>query len=84
MDVLIIVCTNTSFTLILAFEAAKSTSPLARQCQKSLNDISTRHSVGPWTFRVREDEIADGFTIEGTGHLFFGFEPALGSLGSIQ
>jgi hypothetical protein len=35
-------------------------------------------------FRVRGDEIADGFAIEGTGHLFFGFEPALGSLGSIQ
>jgi ribonuclease HI len=72
VGVLITVCTNTSFTLVLAIEAAKSTSLLVQQCQKALNDISTRHSVAlswfPGRSGVRGDEIADGLAREGTVH----------------
>jgi len=41
---------------------AVRTSPLAQQCQKALNDISTRHAVGlywvPGHAGVRSNEIA--------------------------
>jgi hypothetical protein len=80
--VLIIFCTSTSFSLLVAFEAAISTSPWVQQCQKSLNNISTRHSVAlSWVLghsAVRGDEIADDVAREGTGHLFVGLEPTLG------
>lgn len=82
MVVLIILCTNTSFTLVAALEAAKSTSPWVQQCQKSLNDISTRHSVAlSWVLGhsgVRGDEIADEVARVAAVHLFVGLEPALG------
>jgi len=46
-----------------AFQAAKTTCPLVRQCQKALNDISTRHTVGlywvPGHAGLRGNEIAD-------------------------
>ena len=82
MDVLIIFCTNTSFTLVVALEAAKSTSPLVQHCQKALNDISTQHSVAlswfPGHSGLRRDEIADEIAREGTVHHFVALEPALG------
>jgi hypothetical protein len=75
-------CTNTSYTLAVALEAANSTSPWVQQCQKSLNDISTRHSVAlSWVLGhsgVRGDEIADEVARVGTGRLFVGLEPTLG------
>ena len=48
-------CTNTSFTLVVALEAAKSTSPLGTAVPK----VVERHFhpafcgtvLGPWTFR---------------------------------
>jgi ribonuclease HI len=46
-----------------AFQAAKTTSLLVRQCQKVLNGISAWHTVGLYCVRghagVRGDEIAD-------------------------
>jgi hypothetical protein len=43
------ICSNSQAAL-KAFQAAKTTSPLIRQCQKALNDISTRHTV--WLYQV--------------------------------
>jgi ribonuclease HI len=44
-------------------KAVKTTSPLVRQCQQALNDISTRYAVGlywvPGRAGVRGNEIAD-------------------------
>jgi len=40
----VIVCSDSQAALT-ALQAAK-TSPLVRQCQKALNDISTRHTMG--------------------------------------
>jgi len=46
-----------------ALHAVKTTSPLVQQCQKALNDISTRHTVGlywvPGHARVHGNEMAD-------------------------
>jgi ribonuclease HI len=46
-----------------ALQAVKTTSPLVRQCQRALGDISAYHSVGlfwvPGYSRVRGNEIAD-------------------------
>jgi ribonuclease HI len=47
-----------------ALQAIRTTSRLVHQCQKALNDISTRHEVGllwvPEHAGVRDNEIADG------------------------
>jgi len=68
--------------LLVALEAAKSTSRWVQQCQNSLNDISTRHSVTlSWVLGhsgVRGDEITDEVEGVGTVHLYVGLEPALG------
>jgi len=70
-----------------ALQAAKTTSLLIRQCQKALNDISTRHAVGlywvPGHAGVRENEIADKLARDGSVQRFVGPEPFLGSLGRI-
>jgi ribonuclease HI len=46
-----------------ALQASRTTSPLAKQCQKALNDISTRLAVGlywvPGHARMPGNEIAD-------------------------
>jgi ribonuclease HI len=46
-----------------ALGAVRTTSPLVRQCQEALNDISARHAVGlywvPGHARVRGNETAD-------------------------
>jgi len=39
------ICSDSQAAL-KALQAAKTTSPLVRQCQKTLNNISTRHAVG--------------------------------------
>jgi hypothetical protein len=62
-------------------QAAK-TSPLVRQCQQALNDISIRHAVGlywvPGHAGVRGNEIPDKLTRSGSVQRFVGPEPYLG------
>jgi ribonuclease HI len=57
-------------------------SPLVRQCQQALNDISTRHAVGlfwvPGHAGVRGNEIADKLGKDGSAQRFVGPEPVLG------
>ena len=67
-----------------ALNAFRTTSPLVRQCQKTLNDITIRHAVGlfwvPGHAGIRGNEIADGLA-RGEGGIalrFLGPEPALG------
>ena len=68
-------------------QAAKTTSPLVQQCQKTLNVISTQHSVGLFCVHGHSDlwrnEIADELT---RGVLFFSLlvlNLSWGSLGRI-
>jgi hypothetical protein len=65
-----------------ALEAVKITSPLVQQCQKAVNDILTKHSVGlfwvPGHSRVCGNEIANKLARDGTVHQFVGRELALG------
>jgi ribonuclease HI len=55
------ICTDSQAAL-RALQAAKTLSPLVRQCQNALNDISTRYTVGlcwvPGHAGVRRNEIA--------------------------
>ena len=64
-----------------ALKAAR-TSPLVQQCEKALNDVSTRHVVGLyWVPRhagVRGNEIADDLARGHSALRFLGPEPALG------
>jgi len=41
------ICSDSQAAL-KALQAAKTPSPLERQCQQALDDISARHVVGPW------------------------------------
>jgi hypothetical protein len=63
-------------------KAVRTTSPLVQQCQRALNDISTRHAVGlywvPGHAGVRDNEIADELARGDSGRRFLGPEPALG------
>ena len=65
-----------------ALEAVRTTSPLVRQCQEELNDISALHVVGlfwvPGHAGVRGNEIADKLTRDNSFLRFVGPEPALG------
>jgi hypothetical protein len=65
-----------------ALQAAKTTSPLVRQCQKALNNISTWHTVGlywaPGHGRVQGNEIADKRVKDSSVQRFVGPEPFLG------
>jgi ribonuclease HI len=65
-----------------ALQVAKMTSPLVRQCQRALDDISTYHSVRlfwvPGRAGIRGNEIADEPARKGSAHHFVGPEPAVG------
>ena len=65
-----------------ALKAAKAKSPLVGQCQKALNDISTRHAVGlcwvPGHAGVQGNEITDKLTRDSSVQWFVGPEPFLG------
>ena len=78
---MILLCSDSQAALKV-LQAAKTTSPLVRQCQQALNDISTRHAVGlfwvPGHAGVRENEIADKLARDGSAQRFVGPEPVLG------
>jgi len=61
---------------------AVRTSPFGPNCQKALNNNSTRHAMGLFCFHehagVRGNEIADELARGGTLLGFFGPEPTLG------
>jgi hypothetical protein len=65
-----------------ALKAVRTTSPLLRQCQEALNDISARHMVGlfwvPGHAGVCGNEIADGLARSGSALRFLRPEPHLG------
>jgi hypothetical protein len=56
------ICSDSQVTL-KAPQAVRTTSPFFQQCQKALNDISTRHAVGmywvPGRAGIRGNEIAE-------------------------
>jgi hypothetical protein len=64
-----------------ALKAVRTTPPLVLQCQRALNDISSRHIVGlywvPGHARIGGNEIADELEREGSALTFLGPEPAL-------
>jgi ribonuclease HI len=65
-----------------AIQAAKTTSPLVRQCQQALNDISARHAVKlywvPGHAGVRGNETANRLARSSSGQQFIGPEPFWG------
>jgi ribonuclease HI len=75
------ICSDSQATL-KALQVAKTTSPMVRQWQKALNDISTRHTVGlywvPEHAGVRGNEIADKLTRDSSVQKFVGTAPFLG------
>jgi hypothetical protein len=75
------ICSD-SLMALKALGAVRTTSPLVRQCQEALNDISTRHAVGlywvPGHAGVRGNETADRLARSGLASGFVGPEPALG------
>jgi ribonuclease HI len=75
------ICSD-SLTALRAVRAVRTTSPLVRQCQKALDDISTLHVMGlywvPGHAGVRGNEVADGLARKGSTLGFVGPEPALG------
>ena len=75
------ICSDSQAAL-QTLQAAKTTSPLVRQCQEALNDISTRHTVGlywvPGHAGVRGNEIADKLARGGSIKKFIGPQPSLG------
>jgi ribonuclease HI len=74
------VCSDSQAAL-KALQAAK-TSPLVRQCQHELNDISARHAVGlywvPGHAGVRGNETADRLARSSSGQRFIEPEPFWG------
>jgi len=79
-----LVCSD-SRAVLKVLQAAKTTSPLVRQCQKVLKDISAGHTVGlywvPGHAGVRGNEIADKLTKDGSVQKLVGPEPFLASQG---
>jgi hypothetical protein len=65
-----------------ALQAVRTTPSLVHQCQKALNNISTRHVVGlywvPGHAGLRVNEITDELARGGSALRFLGPEPALG------
>ena len=74
------ICSD-SLPSLKAIKAFRITSRLIHQCQKVLNDTSTRHAVGlywvPGHAGIRGNEISDGIARGGTTLRFLGPEPAL-------
>ena len=74
------ICSDSQVAL-KALQAIRTTSPLVQQCQKTLNDICTRHVVGlfwvPGRVGVRGNEIADEFARGGSVLGFLGPDLAL-------
>jgi len=75
------ICSDSQVAL-KALQTLRTTYPLVQQCQKSLNDISTRRAVGlywdPGHVGVRGNEIADELARGGYVLEFLGPEPAMG------
>jgi len=75
------ICSDSQAAL-KALQAARTTSPLVRQCQEALNDISARHVVGlywiPGRVGVQGNELADRLARGGSALRFAGPEPVLG------
>jgi len=75
------ICSDSQAALKV-LQAAKTTSPLVRQCQQALDDISARHAVGlywvPEHAGVRGNEITDKLARGGSAQWFVGPEPFLG------
>ena len=75
------ICSDSQAAL-KARKGVRTMSPLVYQCQKALNDISTRHAVGlywvPGHAGVRGNEIADELARGGCALRFLGPKPALG------
>jgi ribonuclease HI len=75
------VCSDSQVAL-KALQAAKTTSPLVRQCQKMLNDICTWHTVElywvPGHAGIRGNEIANKLASYGSVQRFVGPKPFLG------
>jgi ribonuclease HI len=75
------ICSD-SRAALKALQAIRTMSPLVQQCQKALNDISTRHAVGlywvPGHAGVRGNEIVEELRRDGSVLAFLGPEPALG------
>jgi len=74
------ICSD-SQTALKTHQAAKTTSPLVKRCQKALNDISTRHNEGlywvPRQAGVRGNEIACKLARSGSTQTFIGPEPSI-------
>ena len=75
------ICSD-SLAALKALKAVKTTSLLVYQCQRALNDISTRHVVGlfwvPGHAGIQDNETADELTRGSSALRFHGPEPALG------
>jgi ribonuclease HI len=75
------ICSDSQAAL-KSLQATRTTSRLAQQCQKALNDISTRYVVGlywvPGCAGIQGNEIADELARGGSVRGFLGPELALG------
>jgi hypothetical protein len=75
------ICSDSQAAL-KALQAVTTTSPLVRQFQQALNDISARHAVAlfwvPGQTGVTGNEIADKLARDGSAQRFVGPEPVLG------
>ena len=75
------ICSD-SQTALKALQAVRTTSPLVQECQRALNDVSTRQAVGlfwvPGHAGMRGNDIADELAKGGSTLRLDGPEPALG------
>jgi len=74
------ICSD-SHAALKALQAATTTFPLVRKCQKAFNDISPGHTVGPYWVPghagVRGNEISDNLAGDGSVQKFVGPEPSM-------
>jgi len=75
------ICSD-SLAALKALKAIRTTSPLIHQCQKALNDNSTRHAVSLYWVSghagIQGNEIADKLTRGSSALRFLGPKPAVG------